>query len=238
MSALPNSRAPSEPFVFGKGGKRMTPEDVELEKRIAQAQMAQGADFSPVAHWTQGLARASQGILGGLQARDTRRAGDANAAESSAVIEALLAGGDQSPDEANRSILAALANPYVNEQARGIAQMEYKRRNPAPPAPTEFERQLQASGVVPGSPEWTQAMKTSVSNKLDPWTNLVVGGNSVAGRQSQVQQALNGMTQGNVPKVTDQASYDAIPAGQQYTTPSGEIRVKGGGGSNVSGNFQ
>lgn len=36
---------------------------------------------------------------------------------------------------------------------------------------------------------------------------------------------------GGVPQVHDQASYDAIPPGAQYTTPDGHIRVKQGGPS-------
>ncbi len=35
----------------------------------------------------------------------------------------------------------------------------------------------------------------------------------------------------NVPKVSNQATYDAIPAGQQYMAPDGTIRVKPGGQS-------
>lgn len=32
----------------------------------------------------------------------------------------------------------------------------------------------------------------------------------------------------SLPHVSDQASYDAVPAGAQYTTPDGHVRVKGG----------
>lgn len=43
---------------------------------------------------------------------------------------------------------------------------------------------------------------------------------------------------GGVPHVTDQASYDAVPPGGQYTTPDGTLRTKSGGGvSNGTGMF-
>jgi hypothetical protein len=43
------------------------------------------------------------------------------------------------------------------------------------PQPGEFERALMASGVNPGTPEWTQAMKTRAANMLDPIVNTPYG---------------------------------------------------------------
>ena len=42
----------------------------------------------------------------------------------------------------------------------------------------------------------------------------------------------------NMPRVTDQASYDAVPSGAQYMTPDGQIRVKGGQSPQGSGGFR
>jgi len=42
----------------------------------------------------------------------------------------------------------------------------------------------------------------------------------------------------NVPRVSDAATYEAVPAGQQYITPDGTIRVKPGGqSSSTTGGF-
>jgi hypothetical protein len=41
-----------------------------------------------------------------------------------------------------------------------------------------------------------------------------------------------------MPHVTDQATYDAVPPGAQYTTPDGKIRTKGGQTVAPSGNFR
>jgi len=73
-----------------------------------------------------------------------------------------------------------------------VAQQQYKAANPAPLAPTEFDRALMASGIQPGTPQWTDAYKTKVQNTLDPWTNIVSGGESLSGRQSVVERALTG----------------------------------------------
>jgi hypothetical protein len=43
---------------------------------------------------------------------------------------------------------------------------------------------------------------------------------------------------GNMPHVSDEASYNAVPPGAQYIGPDGHVRVKqGGAGGNVSGGF-
>src|SRR3546814_20801155 len=47
----------AQPFTWGQGGQRLTPEDIALQRRLAAQQMQQGADFSPIGHWSQGLAR-------------------------------------------------------------------------------------------------------------------------------------------------------------------------------------
>lgn len=55
------------PFLWGAGGSKKTPEQVAREREIAAALMQGGMDYSPVDHWLQGAARASQGLVGGLK---------------------------------------------------------------------------------------------------------------------------------------------------------------------------
>lgn len=183
---------PNEPFFFGRGGKRMTPEDIALQRRLAASQLATGADFSPVQHWTQGLARVANGIAGGLQMRGADRAADANAEESNAVLQALMAGGEPTEGGAD-PVLAALANPYIGEQVRDIAGMEYQRRNPKPPAPTEFERMLAGAGILPGSPEYIDANRRAAMAKSDPQVTVTLpGGGIFVGPQSELATVLQG----------------------------------------------
>lgn len=159
----------AEPFVWGEGGKRMTPEDIAFAQRQAAQRMSNGGSYAPVQHWLQGAARASEGIIGGLQMRDARKASDANAAESSAVMEALMAGSTGGQPGGNRdAVIAAMLNPNISEQARGFAEGEWGRMNPKPQAPTEFERTLQGAGIMPGTEPWTQAMQGKVQNTIDP----------------------------------------------------------------------
>src|SRR3546814_14365768 len=78
----------AQPFTWGQGGQRLTPEDIALQRRLAAQQMQQGADFSPIGHWSQGLARVAQGLFGGMRERRAAKASEANAAESNAVLQA------------------------------------------------------------------------------------------------------------------------------------------------------
>lgn len=45
-------------------------------------------------------------------------------------------------------------------------------------------------------------------------------------------------TTGSLPRVTDKASYDAVPPGGHYLDPNGHMRVKGGASGNAGGGFQ
>lgn len=129
---------------------------------MAEQMLAQGADFSPVGHWTQGLARASQGILGGLRLRDVRKDSEAAAAQGDMIAQALMGGGGQD------LVAAALMDPNTPKAVRDFAELRYRTENRAPPQPGEFERALQDSGVLPGTPEWAAKMQQRVGNMLDP----------------------------------------------------------------------
>ena len=50
-------------------------------------------------------------------------------------------------------------------------------------------------------------------------------------------QIGNPFSGGDLPVVTDQASYEAIPPGQQYRDPQGNLRTKGGTSGNAGGGF-
>src|SRR5687768_13473885 len=65
---------PSDAFVWGSGGAQLTPTQIDAQRKVAQALMAQGSDYSPVQSWTQGASRVAQAIFGGMQARDANEA--------------------------------------------------------------------------------------------------------------------------------------------------------------------
>lgn len=67
--------------------KRQLPslEEIQANRKIAEAMMREGSDYSPVGHWTQGAARVAQALVGSMrdkQARDQQNGlqADANSA--------------------------------------------------------------------------------------------------------------------------------------------------------------
>lgn len=49
-------------FVWGEGGAQLTPEAIAAQRRVAQAMMQQGSDFSPIRSPWQGMARVAQSL--------------------------------------------------------------------------------------------------------------------------------------------------------------------------------
>lgn len=89
MATNPIAQALS-PFIWGRGGAALTPEQVAREREVAEALMAQGIDTSPVGDWTQGAARMANVLAGKI------REGRASSAETAGreAQNALRAGLD------------------------------------------------------------------------------------------------------------------------------------------------
>lgn len=83
-------------FVWGRNGRKLSPEEMAKQREIADAMMRKGMDYSPVAHWSQGAARVAEGVLGALDARAIDKTAKDNEAWNSGKfgeIASLLAGG-------------------------------------------------------------------------------------------------------------------------------------------------
>lgn len=88
---------PLETFIWGAGGQKMSPEQVARQREIAAALMQGGMDYSPVGHWTQGLARASQGLVGGLKDRWAGEAEQRGREGFQSQWDSVFGGGSASP---------------------------------------------------------------------------------------------------------------------------------------------
>lgn len=83
-------------FVWGRNGRKLSPEEMAKQREIADAMMRKGMDYSPVAHWSQGAARVAEGVLGALDARSIDKTAKDNEAWNAGKfgeIATLLAGG-------------------------------------------------------------------------------------------------------------------------------------------------
>lgn len=76
------------PFTWSGGGRRMTPEEIAFQRRIAARQMQ--SDYSPIYSPWQGLARVADNVTGALRDRGASRAQERNAAEQRELLASLL----------------------------------------------------------------------------------------------------------------------------------------------------
>lgn len=74
-------------FTWGQGGRRMTPDEIARERALAARQMQ--SDYSPVQHWTQGLGRVTDNVLGALRDRSAQKSALANAADTARIAQLL-----------------------------------------------------------------------------------------------------------------------------------------------------
>lgn len=174
-------------FLWGNGGQRLTPQEIAAQRQRSQAMLANGMDTSPVGHWTQGLARVAQAAFGGLQDRRLDQASDANRAESGDIAQLLVGGGGKD------AVAAALVNPYISDEVRGLAEAQFKRMNPAPQQPTEFERMLANANILPGTPEYVEANRRAAQGKYDPLISATLPGDRFySGPQSGLAEVFSG----------------------------------------------
>lgn len=185
---------PQDTFVWGQGGRRMTPAEIAREREIAAALMANGADYSPVQHWTQGAARALGGVTGALRERRANKAAEANTADAE-IAAALLnprptADGARAP-VTSETIASILANPYLDDTVRDSARaMLDWRLDASKPftigrdrvqfdpvtgqssvvfnGPQDFELYAAELGLEPGTPEYFAAVEDFVLRSSGP----------------------------------------------------------------------
>lgn len=175
----------AEPFVWGAGGAKLTPDQVAALRAQGEA-MTQG-DYSPVGHWLQGLGRVADNIDGAFRLKRAERMEGENAARDADFAEAIASG---RVDDA--TIARVLMDPNAGSGVKQFAGMEYQRRQPKASAPTEIEKLMLARGIPQGSPEWNKTLEAVITGKTDPFTVIQAQGGTFMGPQSLVQQALQG----------------------------------------------
>ena len=75
-------------FVWGDGGRRLTPDEIARERMLAAAQKPK---TGPVGHWTQGAARVVDALAGSLRESQLKEAAKANAEEDKSAFSDLAA---------------------------------------------------------------------------------------------------------------------------------------------------
>lgn len=96
------------PFTWGESGSKDTP--AARRRRIAEALMAKGIETTPIQHWTQGMARVAQGLVGGWEARQADELDRSGRASVSADAASLMAGGAAVPSATSAPSTAPVAS--------------------------------------------------------------------------------------------------------------------------------
>lgn len=128
-----------------------------------------------------------------------------------------------------------------SEMQRQIGLYDYQRTHPEAKDPVGYAAELASMGLTPGTPEFNQRMTAHLNSMDDPLVTTTLPGDRVySGPRSGLAAALSGASGGgSLPKVSDSATYNALPPGAQFIDPQGNVRTKGGqSGSSSTGGFR
>ncbi len=96
---------------------------------MAEAMLAQGVDYSPIASPWQGAARMANALVGGLGSRKAdKQEAEGTASAREAMIKALN-GGD------NAAVIDAVSNPFMSNAGMQMIGSQWDRMNQPPPNP-------------------------------------------------------------------------------------------------------
>lgn len=172
----------NQPFVWGAGGARLTPEQLLAEQEMARDRMK--SDYSPVSSVWQGLGRVADNWLGALDARRFDKEQVAATERSNSVLQGLM----NSPDQG--SLISAASDPYLNSGARDVATLLLKNSLPKRKEYDDFQNRLIEGGILPGTQEWIDANRGAAMNTSDPIINATVGGRDFFGPRSLLQSEI------------------------------------------------
>lgn len=99
-----------EAFVWGSGGRKLSPAEAAREKEIAEALLAGAIDTSPVGHWLQGAARMGQALSGKIREGRANKASDEGRSAYTAKFNEVLSGASD-PVASVASSLVAPSSP-------------------------------------------------------------------------------------------------------------------------------
>ena len=119
-------------FTWGAGGEQLSTEELNSRRKLAQALMQQGSDYSPVQHWTQGLARVTQALMGGLQARELDEQDKAQRTAALDIVKSHPALQGAAPAAAPAAAPSAGFQRVVSELAKPTAGKIYSNDEPSP----------------------------------------------------------------------------------------------------------
>lgn len=143
----------AQPFVWGSGGRRLTPEEILAERKAASSLGQEAMSTAPVGHWSAGLNRVLQGLMAGYDSYSADQASKANATDSASLIASMLGGGatPATPTVAAAPVAAPASAPVApNPTADAIRAGLIQRGLPANVADGFVMNMRDESGLNPG----------------------------------------------------------------------------------------
>jgi hypothetical protein len=185
----------AEAFTWGAGGDAETTSASRARRRLAEALMMQGTSGAPIQHWTQGLNRVAQALLGGAQlgeedARDRRME-----AESKDIIASHPAFAGMGGTPAMASAAQPAVSPGIDKVAAALA------------GPDKIYANNEPSPLDPPSGQDLQNLRMAVIGEAG--NEPALGQNAVA---SVVRtRAVDGSYGGNTPSAVVTLRYPSRP---------------------------
>lgn len=230
---------PDQPFTWGAGGARLTPEQIADRRKVADALTLQAGDGSafPVGTRgaglvTQGLNRLAKGVSAGMDYREADQAATANAADNKAMIAALLGGGAQAApvaaSPAPQATVAPPTSPVASVPVQGGAPVEIHSADEPNPLdqPTGVDRDHMIRTIYGEAGNEPTQGQLAVANVI---RNRAVDGGYGGHSISDVVHAPNQFEPWNRPDAT--ARMMALdPASPQYAAISKVVDAAYGAG--------
>lgn len=159
-------------FLWGSGGRRLTPEEIARERQQAAQRMR--TDYSPIQSPWQGLARVADNLMGAIASRRADRASTRNAEDQRRIIEALMGGGGSSVAPSAPLDAGPAGMGQVSSVVAGLTD------NPQPSTP------LPAPPASPGVPAINPALMEAMTS---PFVSAEVRAAAMAQYRAQLQAA-------------------------------------------------
>jgi hypothetical protein len=167
-----------------QAGPTLTPEQVARKRAIAEQLAQSGMDYSPVQHWTQGLARVANALAGNMEearADDAEKQGKRDAADQLTQLQAMRGEPGADPKSSIAMAMALADNPWATPGMKAIIAPMIQKDSETPEEREMRGLQLQklkneASGLTPDQKEYQQAVSQGYGGSFTDYKKETKGG--------------------------------------------------------------
>jgi spore germination cell wall hydrolase CwlJ-like protein len=172
---------PQDSFIWGGAGAQLTPDQIAAQRKVAEAMLARGMDYSPIASPWQGAARVAQALVGGMESRQADQASKANADADAKLLASLFnTSAPASPSISTAPATPSTSTPMGRTSIPAGADKIYSNDEPSPldpPAGTDRDAAIRTVLAEAGNQDATgmNAVASVIRNRA---VNGGFGGNT------------------------------------------------------------